>query len=122
MTREDTRIKVLTAKIGTDDHYRGITAVTQSLRDAGMEVVFLGIGQRIDSVVATAAQEDAEVIGLSFLCGGPPADYPPVYESTSGTGPGQNPGGCRRHHSSTGHPEAQGDGCGRCFPAGGSAE
>jgi methylmalonyl-CoA mutase C-terminal domain/subunit len=70
VTREDTRIKVLTAKIGADDHYRGITAVTQTLRDAGMEVVFLGSGQRIDSVVATAAQEDAEVIGLSFLCGG----------------------------------------------------
>ncbi len=65
-----TKVKVITAKIGTDDHYRGITAVTQALRDAGMEVVFLGTGQRVDSVIATAAQEDAQVIGLSFLCGG----------------------------------------------------
>ncbi|MEE9201833.1 MAG: cobalamin-dependent protein [Dehalococcoidia bacterium] len=66
----ETKVKVITAKIGTDDHYRGITAVTQALRDAGMEVVFLGTGQRVDSVIATAAQEDAQVIGLSFLCGG----------------------------------------------------
>ena len=64
------KIKVLTAKIGLDDHYRGIIAVTEALRDAGMEVVYLGTGQRIEGVIAAAIQEDAEVIGLSFLCGG----------------------------------------------------
>jgi len=64
------RARVITAKIGTDDHYRGITAVTQALRDAGMEVVFLGTGQRIEGVIGAAVQEDAQVVGLSFLCGG----------------------------------------------------
>ena len=58
------------AKIGLDDHYRGIIAVSEAFRDAGMEVVYLGIGQRIDGVINTIVQEDAEVIGLSFLCGG----------------------------------------------------
>ena len=64
------KIKVITGKIGLDDHYRGIIAVTEALRDAGMEVVYLGTGQRIDGVINTAIQEDADVIGLSFLCGG----------------------------------------------------
>jgi methylmalonyl-CoA mutase C-terminal domain/subunit len=64
------KTKVITAKIGLDDHYRGIIAVTEALRDAGMEVVYLGTGQRIDGVIAAAIQEDAHVIGLSFLCGG----------------------------------------------------
>jgi len=63
-------IKVITAKIGLDDHYRGIIAVTEALRDAGMEVVYLGTGQRIEGVISAAIQEDAQVIGLSFLCGG----------------------------------------------------
>jgi len=64
------KIKVVTAKIGLDDHYRGIIAVTEALRDAGMEVIYLGTGQRIDGVIKTAIQEDADIIGLSFLCGG----------------------------------------------------
>lgn len=64
------KIKVITAKIGLDDHYRGIISVTEAMRNAGMEVVYLGAGQRIDGVVGAAIQEDADVIGLSFLCGG----------------------------------------------------
>ena len=64
------KIKVVTAKIGLDDHYRGIIVVSNALRNAGMEVVYLGAGQRIDGVINTIVQEDAEVVGLSFLCGG----------------------------------------------------
>ncbi len=64
------KIKVITGKIGLDDHFRGIEVVTKALRDAGMEVVYLGIAQRIERMVAAAVQEDADVIGLSFLCGG----------------------------------------------------
>ena len=64
------KIKAVTGKIGLDDHYRGIIAVTEALRDAGVEVVYLGTGQRIDGVIAATIQEDADVIGLSFLCGG----------------------------------------------------
>ena len=64
------KIKVITGKIGLDDHFRGIEVVTKALRDAGMEVVYLGIAQRIERMVGAAVQEDADVIGLSFLCGG----------------------------------------------------
>jgi methylmalonyl-CoA mutase C-terminal domain/subunit len=64
------KIRVLTAKISLDDHYRGIISITQALRDAGMEVIYLGTGQRVSEVVAAAMQEDVDVIGLSFLCGG----------------------------------------------------
>jgi len=64
------RIKVITGKIGLDDHYRGIISVTETLRNAGMEVVYLGAGQRFDNVIKAIIQEDADVVGLSFLCGG----------------------------------------------------
>ena len=64
------KIKVITGKIGLDDHYRGIIVVSNALRNAGMEVVYLGAGQRIDGIINTIIQEDADVVGLSFLCGG----------------------------------------------------
>jgi len=64
------KIRVVTAKIGLDDHFRGIIAISDALRNAGMEVVYLGAGQRLDLVINTIVQEDADVIGLSFLCGG----------------------------------------------------
>ena len=64
------KIKVITGKIGLDDHYRGIIVISDALKNAGMEVVYLGAGQRIDGVVNAVAQEDADVVGLSFLCGG----------------------------------------------------
>lgn len=64
------KIKVITGKIGLDDHYRGIISVTETLRNAGMEVVYMGAGQRFDSMVKAIMQEDADVVGLSFLCGG----------------------------------------------------
>ena len=64
------KIKVITGKIGTDGHYRGIEAVTRALRDAGMEVVYLGAGRKVEEVIKALSQEDADVLGLSFLCGG----------------------------------------------------
>ena len=64
------KLKVVTGKIGLDDHYRGILSINKALTDAGMEVVYLGTGQRVENMVEAALQEDADVIGLSFLCGG----------------------------------------------------
>lgn len=63
-------MRVITAKIGPDDHYRGVHAVSQALRDAGIEVIYLGLGQRVDRVVAAAEQEDVDVIALGFHYGG----------------------------------------------------
>jgi len=61
--------KVLLAKTGLDAHDRGIKIIARTLRDAGMEVVFLGLFQTPEAVVKSAVQEDADVIGLSMLSG-----------------------------------------------------
>lgn len=59
-------IRALLAKLGLDGHDRGIKVVARMLRDAGMEVIYLGLRQTTDSIVAAAEQEDADVIGLSM--------------------------------------------------------
>lgn len=61
--------RVLIAKPGLDGHDRGAKIVARTLRDAGFEVVFTGIRQRVDDIVATAVQEDVAVVGLSILSG-----------------------------------------------------
>ena len=62
----DQHIRVVLAKLGLDGHDRGIKVVARMLRDAGMEVIYLGLRQTTDSIVAAAEQEDADVIGLSM--------------------------------------------------------
>jgi methylmalonyl-CoA mutase C-terminal domain/subunit len=57
---------VVLAKLGLDGHDRGIKVVARILRDAGMEVIYLGLRQTTDSIVAAAEQEDADAIGLSM--------------------------------------------------------
>ena len=59
-------IRAVLAKIGLDGHDRGIKVVARMLRDAGMEVIYLGLRQTTDSIVAAVEQEDADVIGLSM--------------------------------------------------------
>lgn len=61
-------IKVVMAKLGLDIHWRGAVALTRMLRDQGMEVVYLG-NQFPESIVRSAVQEGADVIGLSTLGG-----------------------------------------------------
>jgi methylmalonyl-CoA mutase, C-terminal domain len=62
-------IRVLISKIGLDGHDRGAKVIAYSLRDAGFEVIFMGIRQTPDRIVNTAIQEDVKVIGLSILSG-----------------------------------------------------
>ena len=59
-------IRVVLAKLGLDGHDRGLKVVARMLRDAGMEVVYLGLRQTTDTVIAAVEQEDADVIGLSM--------------------------------------------------------
>jgi methylmalonyl-CoA mutase C-terminal domain/subunit len=61
--------RILVAKPGLDGHDRGAKIVARTLRDAGFEVVFTGIRQRVDDIVSVAVQEDASVVGLSILSG-----------------------------------------------------
>lgn len=62
-------IRVLVAKPGLDGHDRGALIIAQSLRDEGMEVIYTGLRQSPAQIVATAVQEDVDVIGLSCLSG-----------------------------------------------------
>ena len=63
------RYRVLIGKPGLDGHDRGAKVVARALRDAGMEVVYTGLRQSPEQIVAAAAQEDADIIGLSILSG-----------------------------------------------------
>jgi methylmalonyl-CoA mutase C-terminal domain/subunit len=62
-------VRILIAKPGLDGHDRGAKVVARALRDAGFEVIFTGIRQRIEDIVAMAVQEDVAVVGLSILSG-----------------------------------------------------
>ncbi len=62
-------VRVLVAKPGLDGHDRGAKVVAHALRDAGMEVIYTGLHQNIESIVQTALQEDVDVIGLSIMSG-----------------------------------------------------
>ena len=61
--------RVLLAKLGLDGHDRGVKVIARALRDAGMEVVYLGMRVTVDQVAAAAAQEDVDVVGISILSG-----------------------------------------------------
>ncbi|MCX4094782.1 cobalamin B12-binding domain-containing protein [Nocardia sp. alder85J] len=61
--------RILVAKPGLDGHDRGAKIVARTLRDAGFEVVYTGIRQRIEDIVSIALQEDVAVVGLSILSG-----------------------------------------------------
>jgi len=59
-------IRIVLAKLGLDGHDRGIKVVARILRDAGMEVIYLGLRQTTASIIAAAEEEDADAIGLSM--------------------------------------------------------
>lgn len=62
----DEQIRVVLAKLGFDGHDRGIKIVARILRDAGMEVIYLGLRQSYKNVVNAVEQEDADAVGLSM--------------------------------------------------------
>ena len=64
---ERKRIKILLSKIGLDGHDRGVVTVGLALKDAGMEVVYLGRHQFPEQIAQAAAQEDPDIIGISSL-------------------------------------------------------
>lgn len=65
----DRSIRILIAKPGLDGHDRGAKVIAYALRDAGMEVIYTGLRRSIDEIIAAAAQEDVDAIGLSILSG-----------------------------------------------------
>ncbi len=65
-TSEPERLRVVLAKLGLDGHDRGLKVVARILRDAGMEVIYLGLRQTTSSIITAVEQEDADAIGLSM--------------------------------------------------------
>jgi methylmalonyl-CoA mutase C-terminal domain/subunit len=65
----DKKIRIIMAKPGLDGHDRGIKILARAYRDAGMEVIYLGLRQTPEMVVNAAVEEDADVIALSILSG-----------------------------------------------------
>lgn len=63
------KIRVLIGKPGLDGHDRGAKVVAFALKDAGMEVIYTGLHQTVESIVSQAIQEDVDVIGLSIMSG-----------------------------------------------------
>jgi len=73
-------IRIVMAKPGLDGHDRGIKVLASSYRDAGMEVIYLGLRQTPEMIVSAALQEDADVIALSILSGAHMTVFPKVME------------------------------------------
>jgi isobutyryl-CoA mutase small subunit len=73
-------IRVVIAKPGLDGHDRGAKVVARALRDAGVEVIYTGLHQTPEQIVATAIQEDADAIGLSILSGAHMTQFARVLE------------------------------------------
>ncbi len=69
MTDTSGKIRVIVAKAGLDGHDRGAKVVARALRDAGVEVIYTGLHQTPEQIVAAAIQEDVDAIGLSVLSG-----------------------------------------------------
>jgi len=73
-------IRVLVAKPGLDGHDRGAKMIARALRDAGMEVIYTGLRQTPEQIVAAAIQEDVDVIGMSILSGAHNHLFPKVID------------------------------------------
>jgi methylmalonyl-CoA mutase, C-terminal domain len=74
------RIRVVVAKPGLDGHDRGAKVVARALRDAGMEVIYTGLHQTPEQIVAAVVQEDADAVGLSIHSGAHMTLFPRVVE------------------------------------------
>jgi methylmalonyl-CoA mutase C-terminal domain/subunit len=71
-------VRLLVGKVGLDGHDRGAKIIARALRDAGFEVIYTGLHQTPEMVVATAIQEDVDGIGLSLLSGAHNTIFPKI--------------------------------------------
>ena len=72
------KVRVIVAKAGLDGHDRGAKVVARALRDAGVEVIYTGLHQTPEQIVAAAIQEDVDAVGLSVLSGAHMTLFPRV--------------------------------------------
>ena len=77
---EERRLRLLVGKVGLDGHDRGAKIIARALRDAGFEVIYTGLHQSPEMIVATAIQEDVDAVSLSILSGAHNFLFPRVIE------------------------------------------
>jgi methylmalonyl-CoA mutase C-terminal domain/subunit len=80
MSTANRKLRILVAKPGLDGHDRGAKIIARALRDAGMEVVYTGLHQTPEMIVASAIQEDVDAVGLSILSGAHMTIFPAVID------------------------------------------
>ena len=85
------RLRLLVGKVGLDGHDRGAKIIARALRDAGFEVIYTGLHQTPEMVVATAIQEDVDAISLSILSGAHNHLFPRVLDLLKARGAGDIP-------------------------------
>jgi methylmalonyl-CoA mutase, C-terminal domain len=78
MSNTDRKIRVLVAKPGLDGHDRGAKVIASAFRDAGFEVIYTGLHQTPEMIVAAAVQEDVDVVAMSVLSGAHMTLFPRV--------------------------------------------
>jgi methylmalonyl-CoA mutase, C-terminal domain len=90
-TGGEERIRVLVAKPGLDGHDRGAKVIASAFRDAGFEVIYTGLHQTPEMIVAAAIQEDVDVVAMSVLSGAHMTLFPRVQAllAEAGVGPGE---------------------------------
>ena len=76
----DKKLRILVAKPGLDGHDRGAKVIARALRDAGMEVIYTGLHQTPEMIVAAAIQEDVDAIGMSIMSGAHLTLFPAVLD------------------------------------------
>ncbi len=75
---EKHKLRILVAKAGLDGHDRGVKVIARALRDAGYEVIYTGLHQTPEQIVASAIQEDVDLIGVSILSGAHMTIFPKI--------------------------------------------
>jgi methylmalonyl-CoA mutase, C-terminal domain len=86
---DDRKIRVLVAKPGLDGHDRGAKVIASVFRDSGFEVIYTGLHQTPEMIVAAAIQEDVDVVAMSVLSGAHMTLFPRVRELLNAEGADQ---------------------------------
>jgi len=82
----DQKYRILLAKPGLDGHDRGVKVIAAALRDAGFEVIYTGLRQTSEQIIAAAIQEDVDAVGLSILSGAHMTLFPMVIDGLKKAG------------------------------------
>jgi methylmalonyl-CoA mutase C-terminal domain/subunit len=80
MPETSRKVRILVAKPGLDGHDRGAKIIARALRDQGFEVIYTGLHQTPEMIVAAAVQEDVDGVGLSIMSGAHMTLFPAVLE------------------------------------------